>query len=78
VSFSFSLAAEGTPVEGARLVVEEVPVAVWCAACGAERELPGVQHFHCPVCDTPAPDVVRGRELELRALEVTEHAPAYR
>ena len=93
LEFSFDLAAEGTPIAGARLAIEEVPVAVWCTACGAERELLSLQHFRCPVCDTSTPDVVRGRELELRALEVTEgeeveamapaaemaeHAPAYR
>ncbi|MBW8877399.1 MAG: hydrogenase maturation nickel metallochaperone HypA [Acidobacteria bacterium] len=72
LEFSFDLAAAGTAIEGARLQIEEIPVAVLCPRCGEERELPSLQHFRCPVCDTPAPDVVRGRELELTALEVSE------
>jgi hydrogenase nickel incorporation protein HypA/HybF len=69
--FSFDLAAAGTAIEGARLEIEDVAVAVFCQNCNAERELPSIQHFRCPVCDEPTPDVVRGRELELAALEVT-------
>jgi hydrogenase nickel incorporation protein HypA/HybF len=76
--FSFDLAAGGTPVDGARLVVERVPVAVFCAACGAERVLDEPLRFHCPVCGGPAGDLVRGREIELTALEVEEHAAADR
>ncbi|HEX3557454.1 MAG TPA: hydrogenase maturation nickel metallochaperone HypA [Thermoanaerobaculia bacterium] len=74
LEFSFELAAAGTAIEGARLEIEEIPVAVLCPHCGEERELPSLQHFRCPVCDTPTPDVVRGRELELTALEILEGA----
>lgn len=70
--FSFDLAAAGTPIEGARLEIEEIPVSVFCQNCKTEQQLPGIQLFRCPVCDTPTPDVVRGRELELSALEVTD------
>jgi hydrogenase nickel incorporation protein HypA/HybF len=70
--FSFDIACRGTPVEGARLVIEDIPVAVFCAACAAERTLPGIQSFRCPVCGTPAARVIRGRELELTALEVSD------
>jgi hydrogenase nickel incorporation protein HypA/HybF len=69
--FSFDLAAAGTVIEGARLEIEDVPVVVFCQSCNAERPLPSIQHFRCPVCDKPTPDVVRGRELELTALAVT-------
>jgi hydrogenase nickel incorporation protein HypA/HybF len=68
--FSFDIAAEGTRVEGARLVIEEVPVAIWCVPCDAERELAGVQRFRCPACDTPSGDIRRGKELEVSAIEV--------
>ena len=74
--FSFDLAAEGTPVAGARLVVEDVPIAAVCAACG-EQEIASAQSLRCPVCAEPVFEVVRGRELELRALEVAEHDAAH-
>jgi hydrogenase nickel incorporation protein HypA/HybF len=70
--FSFDLAAEGTAIAGARLDIEEVPVTVHCPTCGEERRLPSIQHFRCPVCDTPTPEVTGGRELELATLEVSE------
>lgn len=69
--FSFDLAAEGTAIEGARLEIEEVPVAVFCPVCHEERTLPGIQDFRCPVCGAPTPDVIRGRELELATMEVS-------
>lgn len=72
LAFSFDVAAAGTLVEGARLAIEDVPVSVLCARCAVERELPAMQPLRCPVCDTPTPDVVRGRECLLVALEVDD------
>jgi hydrogenase nickel incorporation protein HypA/HybF len=54
----------------AELVIEEVPLVVYCPACAAERTLPSIQQLLCPICATPTPDVVRGRELEVTALEI--------
>ena len=76
--FSFDLAAEGTAIAGARLDIEDVPLTVLCPRCAEERRLPSAQHLHCPVCDEPTPKVVRGRELELAALEVRENAAPHR
>jgi hydrogenase nickel incorporation protein HypA/HybF len=74
LKFSFDLAVEGTAISGARLEVEEVPVAVLCPVCRVERELPGLQSFRCPVCGSETPEVLRGRELELVSMEVTDRA----
>jgi hydrogenase nickel incorporation protein HypA/HybF len=68
--FSYDLACEGTALEGSHLVIEEVPTVVYCPMCQAERTLVSVQRFCCPVCDTPASDVVHGKELEVVALEI--------
>src|SRR6201996_7690590 len=88
LEFSFDLAAAGTAIEGARLAIEEVPARVWCPMCRTEKQLPSIQHFHCPACGTPVSDVVAGSELELTALavedlavedlEVARHAAAHR
>src|SRR5262245_56872091 len=61
---AYELAREGTALERARLVVEEVPAAVFCPACAAEQELISVSALVCPVCGGPTPELVRGRELE--------------
>jgi hydrogenase nickel incorporation protein HypA/HybF len=70
--FSFDLAAADTPLAGARLAIEELPVAVRCPRCGGEPRVVPAHRLRCPDCDAPTPDVVSGRELELYALEVCE------
>ncbi len=67
---AYDLAREGTPLERAELVVEEVPVVAWCPVCAAERALASIQQLCCPDCGEPTPRVVRGRELEVVALEI--------
>jgi hydrogenase nickel incorporation protein HypA/HybF len=68
--FSWDAACEGTPLEGSRLVIEEVAVKVHCSVCRVQRILPSIQEFFCPVGNTPTPEVVQGRELEVVALEI--------
>ena len=68
--FSYDLAAEGTVAAGSTLVITEIPVTIWCPTCNAERELPGIQRFRCPECDTPSGQIRRGKELEVSSIEV--------
>ena len=68
--FSYDLAAEGTPLQGSRLIIEEAPVEVFCTACRERRPIQSLQSFCCAVCGTPAIEIVQGRELELVALEI--------
>jgi len=67
---AFDMAAAGTSIEGARLMIEEVPVVVYCAGCQARQQVVSLQWFCCPVCNAPASEVVQGKELELVALEL--------
>jgi hydrogenase nickel incorporation protein HypA/HybF len=76
--FSFDVATRGTLLGGARLIVERVPATIFCAGCRAERALEEPFRFCCPVCGAPAADLVGGREIELTALEVHDHAAADR
>jgi hydrogenase nickel incorporation protein HypA/HybF len=69
---SYEMACFQTSLEGSRLVIEEVPVVVFCPSCELERPLVGVQSFCCPECGTPTPRVEHGRELELVALEIEQ------
>ncbi|HEX5385676.1 MAG TPA: hydrogenase maturation nickel metallochaperone HypA [Gemmatimonadales bacterium] len=73
--FAFDLAVSDSEIAGARLEIEEVPVVIHCGTCGEERPLAGIQHFRCPVCNTPAVEVRSGRELQLVALEVFDMNP---
>ena len=69
---AFSLAREGTILEHAILVVEQVPIVARCPKCVAERTLPSMQSFLCPECHTPLSEVIHGRELEVVALEIED------
>ena len=69
---SFEMACEDTSLKGARLVIEELPVLIFCTVCGAQRPISSVQLFCCADCGTPSGDIVQGKELEVVALEIEE------
>lgn len=68
--FSYALACEGTPLAGSRLEIETVPLVVHCPVCDADKAPPSLWQICCPDCGAPTPDIVSGREIEVRALEV--------
>lgn len=70
--FSYEVACQDTPLAGSRLIVEDVPVMVFCAQCQQRRTLHSVQSFACPECGAPTMDILQGKELEVFALEVEE------
>ncbi|HEX6821197.1 MAG TPA: hydrogenase maturation nickel metallochaperone HypA [Candidatus Sulfotelmatobacter sp.] len=70
--FSYEAACQDTPLAGSRLIVEDVPVVVFCPRCDDTRVLGSVQSFLCPECNTPTMDIRKGKELEIFALEVEE------
>ena len=78
LTFAFDAASAGGALDGAELVIEDVPASIYCDICDATRELPSVQHLRCPVCDAPALQVTAGRELQISALEVDDHVAAHR
>ena len=66
---SYEMACADTALQGAQLLIEEVPVIIHCMNCGLDREVAGVE-LECPVCTMPASHIVQGKELQLVALEV--------
>ena len=66
----YEMACMDTPLQGSRLEIEEVPVVVHCSQCRADRTLDSLQCFCCPQCGSPAGEVLRGKEIEVVALEV--------
>lgn len=72
LAFSFELVAQGTPVEGAELEMEEVPATGKCRTCGAESQL---QNFplQCAACGGFDLELITGEELYVESLEMEEH-----
>jgi hydrogenase nickel incorporation protein HypA/HybF len=71
LAFSFELVAQGTPVEGAELALEEVPVTGKCRECGAESQLAGFP-LQCGACGGFALQILKGEELYVESLELEE------
>ncbi len=70
--FSWGVATERTIAEGSELKIEEIPLAVFCERCEAERSpVPG-SGLLCPECGMICPRIVRGREMQLVSMEVPE------
>jgi hydrogenase nickel incorporation protein HypA/HybF len=67
---AYELAREGSPLAAAELVIDDVRLAAHCPTCGVDREPASVLDLRCPICGTPTPTIVRGRELEVVALEI--------
>lgn len=68
--FSYEMACQGTPLEGSRLVIRDVPIEVYCPGCKAQKKLSSMQWFCCPECGTPTPNIIHGKELAITALEI--------
>ena len=69
---SYQMASEATLLEGSRLLIEEIPIEIFCSPCNAQRPVQSIQWFICPECGTPSSNVVKGKELEVVAMEIEE------
>jgi len=69
---AFELARESTDFSDCQLVIEPVPIVALCPACGMEQTIESMQNLRCPICETPTPQIITGRELEVAAMEIYE------
>jgi hydrogenase nickel incorporation protein HypA/HybF len=70
LNFSYGLACQGTQLEGSQLVIEEVPLLIYCPLCATDRAAQSEQQLCCSICSTPAERIVHGQELEVTGLEI--------
>jgi hydrogenase nickel incorporation protein HypA/HybF len=68
--FCYEAACQDTELEGSRLVIQEVPVTLFCPACQCERGAVAPQELRCLVCGELSAEVLHGKELQVVALEV--------
>lgn len=68
--FAYELGCEGTRFAGSRLEIESVPLLVFCPQCAITHPA-DPQNICCPRCLTPKQQILEGRELEVRALELS-------
>jgi hydrogenase nickel incorporation protein HypA/HybF len=75
LGFAFELVSAGTELEGAELVIEDVPATVRCNACAADSTL-GEFPAHCSACGGFDVEVTGGEELLVDSLELDEEPTA--
>ncbi|MDP9104959.1 MAG: hydrogenase maturation nickel metallochaperone HypA [Candidatus Eremiobacteraeota bacterium] len=72
LKFSWELATAGTVAADSVLRIEDVPLVVFCDRCAGERAPRSASGLTCPSCGSACPTILRGRELQLVAMEVPE------
>lgn len=73
IRFSFDVAAQGTPIQGARLEINDIEGRGRCRTCGAEFVTPEI--FTPCVCGSRDIERLAGEELKIREFEF-EMVPA--
>ena len=71
LDFAFQCLAATTPLSGAKLVFDTVPLIVACDACGRTSPVEDLV-FRCGACGSERTRIVSGRELEVRTLELED------
>ena len=71
LEYCFGVVTEGTPMQGARLDVEEVELTAQCRDCGATSELK-YGAVVCPVCTSSDIAVLTGAEFEVIGVQLAE------
>ena len=69
--FCFEIAAKETPLAGAELVIEELPVVAQCQQCDHKWTIEEAA-FTCPECQGGELSLLSGRELDIKSIEVAD------
>ena len=69
--FCFDVAIKDTPLEGAQLVIEALPVVAKCKDCDTQWTIEEPV-FVCQKCQSGSLEIVSGRELDIESIEVVE------
>jgi hydrogenase nickel incorporation protein HypA/HybF len=69
---AYELATEDSLLKGSRLIIEELPLRIYCPSCEAEREIENLQLLECPVCGSPCGEITQGKEIKLSFLELAD------
>jgi hydrogenase nickel incorporation protein HypA/HybF len=69
LKFCFNVAIKDTPLDGAELVIQELPVMARCKECGTQSTINSAS-FTCENCTSGALEFLSGRELDIESIEV--------
>ncbi|MFH1350077.1 MAG: hydrogenase maturation nickel metallochaperone HypA [Pseudomonadota bacterium] len=69
LSFCFEVITAGTELEGAKLIMEIVPLRGYCHSCDSEFEIKDYA-FACPSCGSTEIKTIAGQDLSIVEMEV--------
>jgi len=69
--FCFDLVVKDTPLEGAELAIEEIPVVARCKDCRTQWTVTEPV-FTCKACRSGAIDILSGLELDIKSIEIED------
>jgi len=69
--FCFEIAAKDSPLAGAALHIDEVPIVARCKACNAQWTIEEPV-FQCRQCKSGDLDIISGRELNIESIEIAD------
>lgn len=70
LEYCWAMVCESTPLDGAKLAIESVPVRLRCTACGTDQEPAAELSFTCPSCASGAVEVITGEEFSVASIDV--------
>jgi len=68
MQLGFECLAKNSPLEGAELIIEKVPIAGYCQNCGKKFRLNDWSQ-KCPQCSCERMEIISGKELEIVEFE---------
>ena len=71
LEFCFEIVAKDTPLNGAKLEIEEIPIIAKCNNCGNEFSVDN-SCFICPRCNSGEVEILQGNEFNVVDFEITE------
>ena len=69
---AYNLAREASSLKECQMKIEDVPIVAWCPQCQRETVVESILSLHCPACGATTPEVRKGRELEVFAMEISQ------
>lgn len=71
LAFCFGAITTGTPLEGARLEIQQIPLQSECRSCAKLFRIEE-NNFRCPSCGSDDLSIVAGRELQVTEIELND------
>jgi hydrogenase nickel incorporation protein HypA/HybF len=69
--FCFDVAVKDTPLDGAKLVIQELPVVARCRDCDTQWTISSPA-FTCENCNSGSLEILSGRELDVESIEIAQ------